>query len=90
MSSLIHFGASFDLTSNASTLFFVTRAMQLDPSDTMGVYWLHTDAAATGLASIIQEEAPVNVFAALQKESVQENVDESRKRSLWISIDPLI
>ena len=68
MSSLIHFGASFDLTSNVSTHFFVTRAMQLDPSDIMGVYWLHTDAATTGLASIIQEEAPVNVYAAVQQE----------------------
>ena len=69
MSSLIHLGTSFDSEFNASTHFSVTRAMQLDPSDTMGVDWLHTDAAATGLASIKQEEAPVNVYAALQQES---------------------
>ena len=55
-----------------STHFSVIRAMQLDPSITMGMDLLSTDAAATGLTSIEQEEASVNVYAALQQESVQE------------------
>ena len=62
-----------------STHFSVIRAMQLDPSDTMGVDWLQADAAATRVTSIEQEEAPVNVYAE-SKEARKQDGREARKQ----------